>query len=776
MDVMERPSTALASLEAVPKILSIQEVKGTRPSSSPAGTTPRFADTADTPPSPGSPEVGRVNSAKRLGDEIVALETAEGRATAEPDQVAFLSEFDPFAEVGTDPDAVKDVDFAAELFAAFEAKVPGRQVAGTWHSVESEHRERRLVAELVPETVATEWEGDQLPQLDLVELRVCGLGGEELMRKKLPAVCTGQEVRKMVAEKLPSRPGAKCLLYQGVSQLMLDKTLQEQGRDISKKSAESDVWGKLQPEPAGEGVTFPSTLQSLTFGDYFDKNLEGVTFPSTLQSLTFGRNFNQKLKGMTFPRNMPNLTFGDGFNQKLEGVNFPTNLQSLSFGSAFNQRLKCVTLPNNLQSLTFGTAFNQNLQGVTFPSNLQSLTFGTNFNQNLEGATFPSTLQSLTFGTNFNQNLEGVTFPRTLQTLTFGFAFNQNLDSVTFPSTLQSLTFGRNFNLNLKRVTLPSDLQSLTFGDQFNLNSLHFLSNLQSLTFGDGFNQNLEGVTFPSNLQSLATNFNQNLEGVTFPSNLQSLTLGLAFNRNLEGVFFPSTLQSLTFGFAFNQNLDSVTFPSTLQSLTFGRNFNQDLQGVTFPSNLQSLTFGTNFNQNLEGVTFPSNLQSLTLGLAFKQNLERVTFPSSLGRLVVQDVIDEALPPVPEVQQVLERPGRLAAELREVQQAPQEAAVSPPRGRRLVAELDVRQVLSPDLGSPQHLQPLPDGCELEAPSLEAPRCLWEERSHRRTRSLDASVREMALDLRRSIPEISAVRPLEAPSGAQLRSRSVEHIR
>lgn len=295
MDVMERPSTALASLEAVPKILSIQEVKGTRPSSSPAGTTPRFADTADTPPSPGSPEVGRVNSAKRLGDEIVALETAEGRATAEPDQVAFLSEFDPFAEVGTDPDAVKDVDFAAELFAAFEAKVPGRQVAGTWHSVESEHRERRLVAELVPETVATEWE-------------------------------------------------------------------------------------------------------------------------------------------------------------------------------------------------------------------------------------------------------------------------------------------------------------------------------------------------------------------------------------------------------------------------------------------------------------------------------------------------DEALPPVPEVQQVLERPGRLAAELREVQQAPQEAAVSPPRGRRLVAELDVRQVLSPDLGSPQHLQPLPDGCELEAPSLEAPRCLWEERSHRRTRSLDASVREMALDLRRSIPEISAVRPLEAPSGAQLRSRSVEHIR
>ena len=70
--------------------------------------------------------------------------------------------------------------------------------------------------------------GDQLPQLAMVELEVCGLNGE-LVRMKLPAVCTGKEVRKVVAEKLPSRPGAKFLLYHGNSQVMLDRTLREQG-------------------------------------------------------------------------------------------------------------------------------------------------------------------------------------------------------------------------------------------------------------------------------------------------------------------------------------------------------------------------------------------------------------------------------------------------------------------------------------------------------------------------------------------------------------------
>jgi hypothetical protein len=46
----------------------------------------------------------------------------------------------------------------------------------------------------------------------------------------------------------------------------------------------------------------------LTFGGAFNlKSLVGVTFPSTLQSLTLGDGFNQSLQGVTFPRSLQTL-------------------------------------------------------------------------------------------------------------------------------------------------------------------------------------------------------------------------------------------------------------------------------------------------------------------------------------------------------------------------------------------------------------------------------------------------------------------------------------
>ena len=70
----------------------------------------------------------------------------------------------------------------------------------------------------------------------LVELHICGLSGEKLIRTKLPACTLGLQVRQMVAEKLPSKPGRKLLLHHGVYKLMLDRTLQEQdivGKEVA---------------------------------------------------------------------------------------------------------------------------------------------------------------------------------------------------------------------------------------------------------------------------------------------------------------------------------------------------------------------------------------------------------------------------------------------------------------------------------------------------------------------------------------------------------------
>ena len=182
----------------------------------------------------------------------------------------------------------------------------------------------------------------QLPQLHLVDLKVCGLSGEELMRAKVAAVCTGHEVRKMVAGKLPSKPGAKCHLYQDLSQLMLNKTLQEQGIVGQEATLTctfcptdlGDAWSFVQGTASQED---PLALEGLTCIEsattsYYLRNL-----PETLQNLTFGWMFNQDLEGVTLPGNLQTLTFGARFNQNLEGVTLPGNLQSLTFGACFNQ-------------------------------------------------------------------------------------------------------------------------------------------------------------------------------------------------------------------------------------------------------------------------------------------------------------------------------------------------------------------------------------------------------------------------------------------------------
>ena len=48
-------------------------------------------------------------------------------------------------------------------------------------------------------------------------------------------------------------------------------------------------------------MNLPNSLQTLTFGERFNRSLEGVNLPNSLQTLTFGSGFNQSLEGMTLP-------------------------------------------------------------------------------------------------------------------------------------------------------------------------------------------------------------------------------------------------------------------------------------------------------------------------------------------------------------------------------------------------------------------------------------------------------------------------------------------
>ena len=243
------------------------------------------------------------------------------------------------------------------------------------------------------EDPSSDKDADETDQVDLQVLCLTGEGVTLSVSRSM----IGYDLRRLVAKKLPCKPGAQLAVHHVNRKLTLDETLGEQ--EIVGKSAMLSctyvptnlctAWNYVCGLPtsdrefAMEGVT---QLEGATTGEYLHN------LPCSLASLTFDHDFNQSLEQVTLPSSLQSLSFGRGFNQCLEQVTLPSSLQSLSFGRGFNQSMERVTLPSSLQSLSFGHDFNQSLERVTLPSSLQSLSFGENFNQSLELVTLPSSL------------------------------------------------------------------------------------------------------------------------------------------------------------------------------------------------------------------------------------------------------------------------------------------------------------------------------------------------------------------------------------------------
>lgn len=276
------------------------------------------------------------------------------------------------------------------------------------------------------------------------------------------------------------------LVLRHITELERQETIEKVFGGTHLQASELRIWNsidalKLWRSHRGEAWRWPAGLKHLTFGGYFNENIDDVTLPCGLQSLTFETCFNQSMDNATLPCGLRSLNFGYNFNQSMDNLTLPAELQNLTFEGCFNQSMDKVTLPSGLQNLVFGSLFNQSMDNVTLPSGLLNLTFGFWFNQRMDNVTLPSSLQNLTFGSAFNQRMDNVILPSGLQNLTFGSKFNQSMDNVTLPSGLQNLTFGSEFNQLMDNVTLPAELQSITFGHSLN-HYIHYVQgNLQGL-------------------------------------------------------------------------------------------------------------------------------------------------------------------------------------------------------------------------------------------------------------------------------------------------------
>ena len=160
-------------------------------------------------------------------------------------------------------------------------------------------------------------------ETDEVNLQVLCLTGEgvTLRSLSLPRSMFGYDLRRLVSEKLPCKPGAKPAMHH-VNANLTESNL-GRARDCWKignavmhiyiSTNLYTAWNYVCGLPTCErdfvveGVTqlkgavpgeylhhLPCSLASLSFGEEFNQSLERVTLPSTLHSLSFGRSFSTK--------------------------------------------------------------------------------------------------------------------------------------------------------------------------------------------------------------------------------------------------------------------------------------------------------------------------------------------------------------------------------------------------------------------------------------------------------------------------------------------------
>lgn len=126
---------------------------------------------------------------------------------------------------------------------------------------------------------------------DLMDLHVLCLNGDGFTLKQVHSSTLGRQVRQMVAERLPSKPGGKLAIHHHDSPLLLGRTLREQGIEgtdtLSCTYLPTDLGASWRFEGHDfegfelEGLTriagakaaqylryLPLSLEHLTFGDW----------------------------------------------------------------------------------------------------------------------------------------------------------------------------------------------------------------------------------------------------------------------------------------------------------------------------------------------------------------------------------------------------------------------------------------------------------------------------------------------------------------------------
>ena len=263
-------------------------------------------------------------------------------------------------------------------------------------------------------------------ETDEVDLQVLCLTGEGVTLS-VPCSMLGYELRRLVSEKLPCKPGAKLAVHHVNTKLTLNQTLAEQGivgksamlsctyiptnvytawcyvcglptseREVaagrcyatwgsdrwrvftlsSPQPCKIDFWWKIQPKP-GAGDLAIWAFKAWVLVRISTKAWSWWPCHRAFKAWVLFWKFNQCLERVTLPSSLQSLSFGNvDFNQNLEQVTLPSSLQSLSFGfMIFTNAWSGRPCHRVFKAGVLAVNVNQSLERVTLPSSLQSLSF-----------------------------------------------------------------------------------------------------------------------------------------------------------------------------------------------------------------------------------------------------------------------------------------------------------------------------------------------------------------------------------------------------------------
>ena len=95
-----------------------------------------------------------------------------------------------------------------------------------------------------------------------------------------------------------------------LSGITLPREMEELTIDVAREGHYSI--STFSDELAALSLKFPPSIRKLTIGKY-NKNLKNLKFPANLETLVFGQNFDKTLETSSLPRKLRSLTLGDDF-------------------------------------------------------------------------------------------------------------------------------------------------------------------------------------------------------------------------------------------------------------------------------------------------------------------------------------------------------------------------------------------------------------------------------------------------------------------------------